>query len=497
MRGVPFVKAMEDAMNEAMKIDLYLAKQAHLEELEQRREKADALTRFVTVKMKELYWSVTRLAGLAHWHDGSRSMRSVTRAPIACALVEDGAIRATTRRPRVLIDMTATLRTGLETGIQRVVREIGRRAIESGEGLPVFIEDGRLVSYYDHPGLPDTVEIIDGDKLLMLDAGWAHTDELAAVMKMVSARGGETIVGLYDIIPLLHPDAVGPGAFLAFQNWFERIVLKADAVVCISESTARSFVEHVEQFDPTGRQRRIGWFRLGADFDPGPRAPVSSRAAALAASRTPFFLSVGSLEPRKGYGVALDAFETLWSQGVEARYVIVGKSGWNTRALERRIVEHREFGRRLFWLADASDAELHALYREARSLVCASVAEGFGLPLVEAAHHGAPVIASDIPVFREIGGDALRYFDLLDRDGLAERLAEALESRPQAQTLRACSWSESAHALAALVREQRYQYQPVERLLKTGDTGRASSPTAPRPYASDRDASRQGRSLRQ
>jgi alpha-1,2-rhamnosyltransferase len=459
MRGVPFVKAMEDAMNEAMKIDLYLAKQAHLEELEQRREKADALTRFVTVKMKELYWSVTRLAGLAHWHDGSRSMRSVTRAPIACALVEDGAIRATTRRPRVLIDMTATLRTGLETGIQRVVREIGRRAIESGEGLPVFIEDGRLVSYYDHPGLPDTVEIIDGDKLLMLDAGWAHTDELAAVMKMVSARGGETIVGLYDIIPLLHPDAVGPGAFLAFQNWFERIVLKADAVVCISESTARSFVEHVEQFDPTGRQRRIGWFRLGADFDPGPRAPVSSRAAALAASRTPFFLSVGSLEPRKGYGVALDAFETLWSQGVEARYVIVGRRGWRSSALERRIRRHAEHGRRLFWLDDADDATLRALYRRATSLVFPSCLEGFGLPLAEAAYRRLPVIASDIPVFREIAGDHARFFALLDADDLAEHIRRALEGERPNGSAPVCTWRESMQTLLGMIRADAYQWR--------------------------------------
>src|SRR5208283_312508 len=77
------------------------------------------------------------------------------------------------------------------------------------------------------------------------------------------------------------------------------------------------------------------------------------------------------------------AMERLRGEGVDVRYVIVGRQGWSANALARRTVSHPEFGRRLFWLKDASDAELRDLYERARSLIFASIAEGFGLAMIE------------------------------------------------------------------------------------------------------------------
>jgi glycosyltransferase involved in cell wall biosynthesis len=113
--------------------------------------------------------------------------------------------------------------------------------------------------------------------------------------------------------------------------------------------------------------------------------------------------------------------------GIEACYVIVGKRGWLANALGTRLKEHAEFGRRLFWIEKCNDTDLHYLYRHATAVIQPSIAEGFGLPIVEAAHFGAPVIASDIRIFHEVGGQSISYFDPMDSEALAKRLTEALK----------------------------------------------------------------------
>ena len=423
---------------------------------ERRRDDVDEATRRLYIHTKEFYWTVTRLVGLGHLHDGSRSRPQA--AVERFTLPEDAALLPL-QHPRLLIDVTPTQRFGHKTGIQRVVQEIAKHAVSNGAGLPVFIVNGRLVSFFRHAGLPDEVEIVAGDKFLMLDSSWLIVEETTAIMKTVTERGGENVVGLHDLIPLDYPTAFAPETVATFKRWFETIALASDAVVCVSRSTADTVVNYVRRsgYSPKFGQR-IGWWPLGADFCAAAAvAPPSPQAAAIVATVRPFFLSVGTVEPRKGYSVALSAFEHLWRTGADIRYVIVGGSGWQSRALESRIRLHPEFGRRLFWLEAASDADLRLLYARAHSLIAASFAEGFGLPLVEAAYHGLPVIASDIPVFREITGSQARFFDLLDEKGLAEAIRSALASKRTFAQARIWTWKESTQRLAELVSDGAYQ----------------------------------------
>ena len=108
----------------------------------------------------------------------------------------------------------------------------------------------------------------------------------------------------------------------------------------------------------------------------------------------PTALMVGTIEPRKGYDVALRALQHLWAtRGAEAPdLVIVGKPGWKTEQLQRRIRSHPEQGRQLHWLDQVSDESLCSLYQSSRGLLMASHAEGFGLPLLEAVVHRRHVL---------------------------------------------------------------------------------------------------------
>jgi glycosyltransferase involved in cell wall biosynthesis len=183
---------------------------------------------------------------------------------------------------------------------------------------------------------------------------------------------------------------------------------------------------------------------------------------------------VSTVEPRKGHAQVLDAFEQLWCAGSDAgkglahdvmptdrlqrlrdwrdaRLVIVGHPGWCVDQLKQRLESHPERGQRLFWLQHLSDAALLDLYASADLFLMASEGEGFGLPIVEAARHGLPLLLRDLPVFREIADGHAMWF--ADDRALAEALVSAFialrdGTAPHASAMPMLSWQQSAEALA-------------------------------------------------
>ena len=443
-------------------IDAYLLKELHRELSDIEQYDVDPRIRRVYAKALELYWTLSRVLGLSRLHDGRWRAPDAAKAQALRTRLQV-AIPPPAAHNRLLIDMTATHRFRGQTGVQRVVREIARACVESGEALPVYLEAGRLYGHFQHDNLPDAVELQSGDTLLLLDSGWGFVEEYPPLLSAAHEVGAEVVGCLYDLIPLRYPAATALKNSAPFTPWFEKVLLQCDAIVCISQSVARDLVDYVrEQGLATPATMRIGWWPLGADFRAGAQEAPSKAVERIASAPAPFFMSVGTLEPRKAYPIALDAFERLWSEGCETRYVIVGRPGWNTRALQRRIRQHSEYGRRLFWLDNASDADLSYLYPRARGLIFPSFVEGFGMPLIEAAHHGARVIASDIPVFREVGGDEAVYFDVLDAQALAERVREALFEVREMKAPTVTTWRQSAARLVSMVRGDRYQIDAVE-----------------------------------
>ena len=168
------------------------------------------------------------------------------------------------------------------------------------------------------------------------------------------------------------------------------------------------------------------------------------------------FLMVGTIEPRKGHGFVLDAFERLWDRGVQDRLCIVGKKGWNVDELMQRIHTHQEANNRLLYIEGATDGELNVAYRNSNALLSASCAEGFGLPIIKAARHDKPAIVSDIPAFREVGGEGAIYFSLEQPQSLADainsfsKLMESGKAKPGGR-IKTLSWKESANRLLEVI----------------------------------------------
>ena len=160
---------------------------------------------------------------------------------------------------------------------------------------------------------------------------------------------------------------------------------------------------------------------------------------------------VGTIEPRKGHKLVLDAFEKLWAQEKQINLIIAGKIGWNVELLTKRIQKHVQLNKLLFMYNDCSDEFIEELYKSSQVLILASEAEGFGLPLIEAAKLGLPVIARDLPVFREIAGKNITYFQNDSSDDLALKVTEWLNTEKHScqniSLIKQITWEESARQL--------------------------------------------------
>ena len=264
-----------------------------------------------------------------------------------------------------------------------------------------------------------------GDQLILLDSSW-HADFFPLAERL--KREGVGIVSvIYDLIPLTHPQFCDEGLVKVFDKWFDWIAQTADGYMAISETISHQVeAEVVRRLGVKDAAKRWhGHFHLGSELDQlDMAARLSPELEVLFQSEEPVYLMVSTIEPRKNHAYLLDAFELLWAQGSNARLCIIGRIGWKCDALVQRIKAHPEWNKRLFMFNQINDKSLEFAYANARALVFPSYVEGFGLPLVEAMQRGLPVLASDIPVFREIGGEFMAYFNLDDPQTLADRVTQ-------------------------------------------------------------------------
>lgn len=287
--------------------------------------------------------------------------------------------------------------------------------------LPLLLgRSGRAVIL---PVQREPVVFAKGDVLVLLDSSW-HTD-LWKTVDACRRQGTAVAVVIYDLIPITHPQFCVPAVVASFNAWIMQAMPRADAVIAISSTIALEMQERLPSLTgAVDRVPAISYFWLGSDLD-GEAAstkPIDSELIRVCASSTPTYVYVGTIEPRKNHAYALAAFEELWSRGIAANFLIIGRIGWHCEDFMRQVKAHPEFGRQLFLFNDAEDNELAHAYDHVQGLIFTSITEGFGLPIVEGLKRGLPVFASDIPVFREIGQEGVSFVDLNAPSALADAL---------------------------------------------------------------------------
>jgi len=399
-----------------------------------------------------------------------------------------------TRIKRILLECTHTYETNLNTGIQRVVRNIVNesRHIANELGLecqPVIVKRchflaadkientyglrTRIVEFLKHlynqfrpilhlipyfgkvekflffePGwltitiyfvidvlllptspiqqLKKRVVTQEGDLLLMLDSSWSYP--VWAAIKRSKDNGVIVGVVIYDLIAITHSQLFTQDLAKRFRVWLNQVVDNADFFIAISQTTRDEMRSYAESNRPSTKcHGRFESFQLGSVIDNIKRdgkVRKELKNVFACGDKAKTYLTVGTVEPRKNHKYLLNAFDEIWQKGADPRLCIVGRIGWLSTKLLKRIRSHPQYMNRLFMFNDVSDTELDYCYSHAKALVLPSLAEGFGLPLVEALHYGSLALVSDIPIFREVGKDFCVYFDNSEPASLAKMVID-------------------------------------------------------------------------
>lgn len=219
--------------------------------------------------------------------------------------------------------------------------------------------------------------------------------DLDSHVEWVRACRVRAVYLIHDLIPILHPEFCRPRAVQRHRGRVENALRTATGIVVNSQATAADLTRYAEaQRLPQPPVRAIGL--AGASLDMANSvAPPSQR----------HFVCVGTIEPRKNHLLLLSIWEELAARMGDAvpQLIIIGQWGQGSQSVRRAIEGSHALARCVTVHDRCSDVDLAHAIKGAVALLMPTRAEGFGLPLVEALAAGTPVLASDLPVFRELG----------------------------------------------------------------------------------------------
>jgi glycosyltransferase involved in cell wall biosynthesis len=253
------------------------------------------------------------------------------------------------------------------------------------------------------------------DRALLLNTGHRGLERKDYAARL-RRQGARPVFVLHDLIPITHAEYCRPGE--ADRHWarVRHAATIGAGVIANSEQTLRDF--------------RVAAASLGLEVPPvivAPLAPaISNHRAGARPLREPYFVMLGTIEPRKNHLLILNIWRHLVEQlgSAAPRLVLVGQRGWECEQVLDLLERCAALGHSVIERRHCSDEELVNYLLHARALLFPSFIEGFGLPLVEALSLGVPVIASDIPVFREVAGSVPELIDPLDGLGWRDAVVD-------------------------------------------------------------------------
>ena len=384
----------------------------------------------------------------------------------------------------MFLDISELRRTDAGTGVQRVVRALLSELMQgSSEGLrpvPVYWDDENRLRRagafaYSLAGRVDgadedcLIDVGSSDIYLALDLdfGLPLKPERRQFLRYHRQRGLQVFHIVYDLLPIRPLDWFSAEIKQLFLHWLAWVARNSDGIICISRSVADELLDWLDSTSPDrSLPLQIGIFHMGSNIDasmPTSGRPDDAPSLFQQIEARTTLLMVGTLEPRKGHQQVLNALEILWAAGVDLNLVIVGRLGWKTEDLATCLRAHPEYDSRLFWLEEASDEMLQEVYVRSDLLIAPSFGEGFGLPLIEAADCNLPVLARDIPVFREVAGSHASFFSASSSQEMSEAIRDWLQASktgdsPSSSQMPRLSWKQSAEQLkTVLLKEEWYR----------------------------------------
>lgn len=384
---------------------------------------------------------------------------------------------------KLYIDVSVLTLATFVTGIQRVTREIAVRFIKKEADNVVLlhyhakdnvyhrIDNQLFCAYYVHgQGVKNKMitkqkveitEIGKGCTFFDLDAAWMCRVKRSYLLPILKKQGARIVAHIYDIISITHPQYCLQRGVYNFMDFIGAHLQYADDIIV----NARATVDELQKLSD-----RIGValppchvVPLGANFgrkESIADEQVQERLAVIVKDR-PYILMVGTIEPRKNHKLLLEAYDKGLKE-LGYNIILAGYMGWNMEEFADRLHSHPDYNTRIFHLDGLDDKAISYLYQHAKLLAFCSYTEGFGLPLIESIMRGTPVIASDIPVSREVAGDYCMWFEQDNAEELCNIVKELQEDeekyrkwKEHLQDFKATTWEECAEGMFLCIQSER------------------------------------------
>lgn len=245
------------------------------------------------------------------------------------------------------------------------------------------------------------------------------------------------ILTIHDLIPLRYPELfVNERVFDYFNEELRDNIKKVDHIIAVSDSTKKDIIDFYDV-----PESKISVTHLGVNkFFLDELKKINYQAVTDVLNKLkivePFILSVCTLEPRKNLSRVLKAFELVQERTRESlQLVLVGSVGWKIDTLFEEI-KNSKYMENIVLTGFISDQELSILFSKTQLFIYPSLYEGFGLPVLEAMAHGAPVLTSNVSSLPEVGGDAVLYCDPYSIEEMAVNIEKVIFSRELNEELR-------------------------------------------------------------
>lgn len=232
--------------------------------------------------------------------------------------------------------------------------------------------------------------------------------------------GVKPVFLVHDLIPITHPEYCRPGELIKHQKRMDNVLSCAFGIITNSKATLDDLYNYAQK-NGHDMPPSVAALIAPPDFpSPSPTRLISE----------PYFVVLSTIEPRKNHWLLLQ----LWRRLVETmgnkapKLVVIGQRGWECENVVDLLERCEQLRNVVIELNTCADAELATYLYHAQALLFPSFTEGYGMPLAEALSARIPVIASDLPAFREIAGDIPEYLDPLDGNGWMKCISAYINS---------------------------------------------------------------------
>ena len=380
----------------------------------------------------------------------------------------------------VYIDVTQFVQIDALTGIQRVMRELIFRLLKNPELDTILIcyrpkleqyerlnGVAFLMYYQQGKGKKSAFcsqnylridELERGAIFFEIDVAWSAYLKRSYLLPRLKQQGLVLVSMIYDIMAITHFQYFHPLFTYEFMEFIGAHILYDDLILVNTADTRDTLISFAKRAGV--ESLRVEVVPLGGDFqgrEEDNDEQVQDSVVRTAALR-PYILLVGTIEPRKNHRLLYEAYKRrLHSEDINI--IFAGRVGWIEQEFMEKLYQDPDYGTRIHHISNASNTDLRYLYHHAFAVAFPTHMEGYGLPVVEALENGDVVIASDIPVLREVGGDYCVYFKENDVDDFADKAAALIHNtasyaklRDHVSSYRVHTWDETAERVAELLR---------------------------------------------